>query len=234
MKLTWYGHSAFRIETQEARILIDPFFTGNPGFKKAMRKGAVEGLTHIALTHGHDDHVGDTVAIARDTGATVIANADLASWLGFRGVEKLDMGNTGGTVNHPGFSLTWVQAFHSSASVDAVGTAHSLGAANGLVFHFDKDETLYHMGDTDIFGDMALIEELHQPKIGIVPVGDRFTMGGAVAALACQRYFNFDTVIPSHFGTFGLLEQNCDKFVQGMSGSRAAVNEMQIGVAQDV
>ena len=93
MKLTWYGHSAFRIETQEARILIDPFFTGNPGFKKAMRKGAVEGLTHIALTHGHDDHVGDTVAIARDTGATVIANADLASWLGFRGAQPLRGGN---------------------------------------------------------------------------------------------------------------------------------------------
>ena len=229
MKLTWYGHSAFRIETQEARILIDPFFTGNPGFKKAMRKGAVEGLTHIALTHGHDDHVGDTVAIARDTGATVIANADLASWLGFRGVEKLDMGNTGGTVNHPGFSLTWVQAFHSSASVDAVGTAHSLGAANGLVFHFDKDETLYHMGDTDIFGDMALISELHQPEVGLVPIGDRFTMGGAVAALACRRYFDFKTIIPCHYGSFPMIDQNAENFLAAMEGEADRVKVLEVG-----
>ena len=95
MKLTWLGHAAFRIETAKAVILIDPFLNGNPGAKVIDFKEATKGVTHIALTHGHGDHVGDTVAIAREHGATVIANADLASWLGSQGVEKLDPGNTG-------------------------------------------------------------------------------------------------------------------------------------------
>jgi L-ascorbate metabolism protein UlaG (beta-lactamase superfamily) len=87
------------------------------------------------------------------------------------------------------------------------------------------------MGDTDIFSDMALIEELHQPKIGIVPIGDRFTMGGAVAALACRRFFNFETVVPCHFGTFPIIDQSADKFVAGMKDSGAKVELPQIGQA---
>ncbi len=216
MKVTWYGHAAFRIETDRARILIDPFFTGNPKFEESWRPAAIDGLTHIALTHGHADHIGDTVSIARKTGAKVIANADLADWLSEQGVENLDPGNTGGTVHHEGFSMTWVQAFHSSANRDDNGVIHSLGMPNGLVFHLDGGKTLYHMGDTDIFGDMALIEELHKPDIGIVPIGDRFTMGGAVAAFACKRYFNFSTLIPCHYGTFDLLDQTADTFVDAM------------------
>ena len=94
-----------------------------------------------------------------------------------------------------------------------------LGNPLGLVLHFPDDKTLYHMGDTDIFSDMALINELHEPKIGIVPIGDRFTMGGAVAALACRRFFKFETVVPCHFGTFPILDQTADKFVAGMDGS---------------
>ena len=221
MKLTWYGHSAFRVETAKARILIDPFFTGNPSFDDSLRGGAVEGLTHIALTHGHGDHVGDTLAIAKDTGATVICNFDLAQWLMCKGLENADTGNTGGTVHHDGFSVTWTQAFHSSAAIAEDGISHDLGLPNGLVFHLDDAPTLYHMGDTDIFGDMALIEELHEPKVGLVPVGDRFTMGGAVAGLACRRYFHFETVVPCHYGTFPIIDQTADKFVEAMENSDA-------------
>ena len=126
MKITWLGHSAFRIETAKAKILIDPFFTGNPAFDEATRKDAVAGLTHILLTHGHGDHVGDTVAIAKETGATVLANADLAAWLGSKGVEKLDMGNTGGTVHFDGFSATFVNALHSSAQITEDGVSPSV------------------------------------------------------------------------------------------------------------
>jgi len=233
MKLTWYGHSAFKIETPKAKILIDPFFTGNPTFPEDKRADASSDVTHIALTHGHGDHVGDTIDIAKQTGATVIGNYDLIQWLQAKGVENVDFGNTGGTVHHDGFSVTWVQAFHSSATVDENGTAHSLGMPNGLVFHFEDGQSLYHMGDTDIFGDMALIQELHQPQIGIVPVGDRFTMGGAVAALACKRYLNFKTIIPCHYGTFPLVDQTADSFVEAMEGSEA-VNVMNIGVPSEV
>ena len=94
MKITWLGHSAFRIETGKVKILIDPFFTGNPAFDETTRKDAAAGLTHILLTHGHGDHVGDTIALAEETGATVLANADLAAWLGSKAVKKLEMGNT--------------------------------------------------------------------------------------------------------------------------------------------
>lgn len=217
MKITWLGHSAFRVETANAVILIDPFLNGNPGAKGIDFKEATKGVTHIALTHGHSDHVGDTVAIAKESGATVIANADLASWLVSQGVEKVDPGNTGGTLSHGSFSVTFVNALHSSAQLVEGGISQALGNANGLVFHFSDAPTLYHMGDTDIFSDMALIGELHQPEIGIVPIGDRFTMGGAVAALACQRYFKFKTVLPCHFGSFPIIDQTADKFVAAMS-----------------
>lgn len=223
MKITWLGHSAVRIETAKAKILIDPFFTGNPGFSGLDRREAVEGITHLLLTHGHGDHVGDTVQIARETGAVVLANADLAAWLGNKGVEKIDQGNTGGTISFDGFTVTFTQAQHSSAQITEDGISHSLGSANGLMLHIDDEPSLLHMGDTDIFTDMGLINELHQPDIGLVPIGDRFTMGGAVAALACQRFFDFKHAIPCHYGSFPIIDQTAEKFVKGMEGTRTRV-----------
>jgi L-ascorbate metabolism protein UlaG (beta-lactamase superfamily) len=231
MKITWLGHAAFRIETAKAKILIDPFLTHNASFADLDMKETTEGVTHILLTHGHGDHVGDTVAIAKETGAVVLANADLASWLGTKGVEKIEMGNTGGTISLDGFTATFTQALHSSGQVDEMGVAHSLGSANGLMLHFEDEMSLLHMGDTDIFTDMGLINELHQPDIGIVPIGDRFTMGGAVAALACQRFFDFKHAIPCHYGTFPIIDQTADKFVKGMEGSRTQVQAPQPGAS---
>lgn len=223
MKITWLGHSSFRIETAKNIILIDPFLSGNPGAKGVDFKEAVKGVNHIVLTHGHGDHVGDTAGIAKETGALVTGNADLVTWLGSKGVARVDPANTGGTVSYDGFTVTYVNALHSSAHMTEDGVSHSLGNANGVVLHFEDEPTLYHMGDTDIFSDMALINELHQPEIGMVPIGDRFTMGGAVAALATRRYFKFEKVIPCHYGSFPIIDQTADKFVAGMDGSDSEV-----------
>ena len=229
MKITWLGHSAFRVEVGEAVILIDPFFTGNPGFEGLDRAVVTSGVTDIILTHGHGDHLGDTIEIAGATGATVTCNYDLGAWLGHRGVQALELANTGGTVDRGAFTVTYVQAQHSSALVDEAGVAHALGSANGVVIHAADAPTLYHMGDTDIFGDMALIEELHRPKIGLVPIGDRFTMGGAVAALACRRYFDFDKIVPCHFRSFPVIDQTADAFIEAMEGEGERVRVLAPG-----
>ena len=229
MKITWLGHSAFRLDLEGAVILIDPFFSGNPGFDGLDAATATKGVTDIVLTHGHGDHLGDTIEIAGTTGATVTCNYDLGAWLGHRGVASLELANTGGTVQRDGFSVTFVQAQHSSALVGDDGVAHALGSANGVVIHAPGEKPVYHMGDTDIFGDMALIEELHRPKIGLVPIGDRFTMGGAVAALACRRYFDFDAVIPCHYGSFPVVDQTADAFVGAMEDEGERVRAIAPG-----
>ena len=228
MKLTWYGHAAFRVEAGGATILIDPFLSGNPSWGKGW-EGPAEGVTHVLLTHGHNDHVGDALAILKKTGAMLVANPEICDYLGGQGADNVNPGNHGGTVDCGGFTTTFVNALHSSAFTLDAGKNVYLGNPNGLVLHFPDDKSLYHMGDTDMFGDMALINELHQPDIGLVPIGDRFTMGGAVAALACQRYFGFEAVVPCHFGTFGLLDQSAEKFVDAMEGSSAKVLTPKVG-----
>jgi L-ascorbate metabolism protein UlaG (beta-lactamase superfamily) len=235
MKLTWHGHSAFTVEAGGAKILIDPFISGNSSAVESVAEVG-KGVTHVLLTHGHNDHVGDAVEICKQSGAMLVANYEIAMFLAGKGVRrgKLNPGNPGGTVDCGGFTTTFVRAVHSSSADNEDGTNVYLGAPCGLVLHFPDEPTLYHMGDTDIFGDMALINELHQPQIGLVPVGDRFTMGGAVAALACQRFFRFETVIPCHYGTFPIIDQNADKFVEGMNGSATRVLLPRVGVAVEL
>jgi L-ascorbate metabolism protein UlaG (beta-lactamase superfamily) len=232
MRLTWYGHSAFRVEAGNSRILIDPFLSGNPSWSDGW-EGPAEGVTHVLLTHGHSDHVGDAVAILKKTGAMLVANFEICMYLVGQGVDsgRINPGNLGGTVDCGGFTTTFVDARHSSSFGDDKGGNVYLGNPAGLVLHFPGDKTLYHMGDTDMFSDMALINELHEPKVGIVPIGDRFTMGGAVAALACRRYFKFESVIPCHYLTFPMLDQTPEKLVNGMEGSGVKVIVPECGEA---
>lgn len=215
MKLTWLGHSAFRVEFGDARILIDPFLTGNPSFKGDVRQ-ASDGATHILITHGHNDHVGDAVEICRRTGAIAVGSAEVCDWLSEQGVEKTNPGNHGGTVDCGGFTVSFVNALHSSSYYREDGKTIYLGNPLGLIVKAPGEPTLYHMGDTGIFGDMALINELHEPEVGIVPIGDRYTMGGREAAMACSRFFKFRAIVPCHFGTFPGLDQTAEKFVAAM------------------
>ncbi|WP_298967304.1 metal-dependent hydrolase [uncultured Methylobacterium sp.] len=221
MRITWFGHSAFRLDFGSSHVLIDPFFTGNPAFDGDRAK-AVAGATHILVTHGHGDHVGDTVEIAGETGAKVVTNYDLCMWLGSKGLEALDPMNTGGTTDQGDFRVTLVRADHSAGMSEA-GVTVPLGLPNGIIVRAPGEPTVYHMGDTDIFGDMALIQELYRPDVLMVPIGDRFTMGAETAALAVRKYFSPKAVFPCHYGSFPIIDPSADAFVAAMDGSGVQV-----------
>jgi L-ascorbate metabolism protein UlaG (beta-lactamase superfamily) len=224
MKLTWFGHSAVRAENGGHVILIDPFLSGNSKFDGSV-EDAARGATHVVLTHGHDDHVGDTVDICKKTGATLVAVYELAMYLNGLGVSKIEPGNPGGAINlGGGVSVSFVKAFHSS-STTVDGQTIYLGNPTGVVIE-GLGKTIYHMGDTEIFGDMALVEEFFAPKVGFVPIGDRFTMGAKSAALACRRYFKFDAIVPIHYGTFPIIDQTADKFIAAAEGQKVLVPEI--------
>jgi L-ascorbate metabolism protein UlaG (beta-lactamase superfamily) len=216
MKITWLGHSAFRIETGSSVILIDPFLRGNPKFRLDF-DAVTAGTTHILLTHGHDDHVGDTLEIAKASGAQIVSNFEICVYLAGLGAPGINPGNTGGTIALEDFKVSFTPALHSSSTI-VDGKPVYLGNPMGIVVTPDSGPVVYHMGDTAIFPDMGLIGEIYRPKIGFVPVGDRFTMGGKIAAEAVHRYFAFESVIPCHYGTFDLLAQTPDEFVVALGG----------------
>jgi L-ascorbate metabolism protein UlaG (beta-lactamase superfamily) len=221
MQITWYGHSAFRLDFAGQAVLIDPFFTGNPAFVSD-KAAAIKGVSHIVLTHGHSDHVGDALDIAKSNGATVTTSYDLAMWLVSKGLEKLNPMNTGGTTDLGAFTVTLVRADHSSGDM-VNGTSVYLGNPNGAIIKAKGEPTVYHLGDTDIFSDMALIAEIHQPKIAFVPIGDRFTMSPTTAAMAVKRFLKVETVVPCHYGSFPIIEPSADKFVAAMKGETTKV-----------
>src|SRR3954454_6485732 len=217
MRITWFGHSAFRLDFSDKVVLIDPFFTGNPAFD-GDRSKAVDGVTHIIITHGHGDHIGDAVEISKASGAKVITNYDLCMWLATKGLEKFDPMNTGGTTDQDGFTVTLVRADHSAGMVEA-GVAFPLGNPNGAIIKSAGEPTVYHMGDTDIFGDMALIAEIHQPQILMVPIGDRSTMGAQRGARGLKAFLEPKALSPCHYGSFPIIEPTADKSVAAMEGS---------------
>jgi L-ascorbate metabolism protein UlaG (beta-lactamase superfamily) len=230
MQITWFGHSCIRIDLGKSSILIDPFLTGTPTVEDSggTVRSASKGVTHVALTHGHEDHTGDAVAICKDNATPLIAVYELALHMASLGVEKIDPGNTGGTIHHEDFDISFVPAWHSSG-VFHEGRSIYLGACCGLVIAPRDGKTVYHMGDTAIFSDMGLINEIYRPQVGIVPIGDRFTMGAKTAALACKRYFQFETIVPVHYGTFpGWLDLTADKFVAEMGGNTVKVPKVGV------
>ncbi|MFL9823921.1 metal-dependent hydrolase [Rhodoplanes sp. SY1] len=221
MEITWFGHSAFRLDFKGTAVLIDPFFTGNPAFASD-RAAAIAGVSHILVTHGHGDHVGDTLSIAAETGATVTTNYDLGMWLVSKGLKSFNPMNTGGTTDLGAFTVTLVRADHSSGDL-VDGIPIGLGNPNGVIVKAAGEPTVYHMGDTDVFSDMGLIAELHGPKIAMVPIGDRFTMGAKSAAFAVKRFFQLDAVIPCHYGSFPIIDPTAEKFVAEMKGHATRV-----------
>jgi L-ascorbate metabolism protein UlaG (beta-lactamase superfamily) len=232
MQITWYGHSAFRLDFGGNAVLIDPFFTGNPALVSDPRE-AMQGVKHIVLTHGHADHVGDALDIAKQNEATVTTNYDLCMWLGGKGLQKMNPMNTGGTTDLGGFTVTMVRADHSSGDIKD-GMPIYLGNPCGVIVKAKGEPTVWHMGDTDIFSDMALLAEIHQPRVAMVPIGDRFTMSPVTAALAVKRFLKLDAVVPCHYGSFPIIEPNADKFVAEMKGHATKVIVPEKGKAFSV
>ncbi len=234
MRISWFGHSCFRIETGASVVLIDPFLKGNPTFEKSgiSWDQATAGVTHVALTHGHDDHIGDAGEICKLRAVPLFAVFELALHVKARGADKIEPMNTGGTIATADFELTLTQALHSSSSNGVY-----LGNPCGIIIRpkatADQGKVVYHMGDTDMFAGMALINELHQPTIGLVPIGDRFTMGAKSAAFACKRFFHFKTIMPCHYGTFpGMLAADASAFITAMMGHHVVVPA--VGTATEV
>jgi L-ascorbate metabolism protein UlaG (beta-lactamase superfamily) len=198
--LTWLGHSAFRIDTPGGkRIYIDPFLD-NP--KCPETEKSPERCDLIALTHGHDDHVGSTVELHTKFGCPVVALVELRGWLAGQGVEEnlAHAPNKGGTVEVDGIKITLTDANHSSSAPDGA----YLGEPAGLVLELEDGFTIYHAGDTNVFGDMQLIGRIYEPDLAILPIGDHFTMGPREAAVALEL-LGVKRCVPCHYGTFPLL-----------------------------
>ncbi len=233
MKITWYGHSAFRLEIKGANILIDPFITYNDTCPVKLDDVA-KGVTHILVTHGHEDHFGDTVEISKKTKAPLIGNFELCGWAAKQGVKETIGLNPGGEMDIGPFKLALTLAHHSSSVNADSGSPVYLGNPCGLVVMAENEPTVYHAGDTDIFSDMALINEFYQPQIGLLPIGDVYTMGAKKAAVAVKRYFEFESVIPIHFATFPVLDKTPDKFIKEMAGSKTKVLKLKPGESVEV
>ena len=215
MKLTYIGHSAFMLEADGKTVLVDPFVTGN-----GTATVSADDLTAdaILLTHAHNDHVGDTIPIAKRTGAAVIGTFELATWIGSQGVENVLPGNHGGTIAFPGGTVKFVPAWHTSSYESENGVV-APGVPAGLVVRFGG-KTTYFAGDTCLFLDMQLIAE-EDLDVAVLPIGDRFTMGPKDAARAAG-ILRAGTVIPCHYNTFPPIQQDAGAFKELVEAETAS------------
>ncbi|MDM5190292.1 metal-dependent hydrolase [Bacillus sp. DX4.1] len=220
MKISYHGHSVVKIETNGKVILIDPFLTGNP---KTDLKAEEVKVDVIILSHGHGDHVGDTVALAKKNNAVVVAPFELATFLGWQGVNTHPM-HIGGSHVFDFGKVKFTQAFHGSSYIDEDNkTITYTGMPAGILFTAE-DKTVYHAGDTALFSDMKLIGSLNQIDVAFLPIGDNFTMGPEDAVLAAE-WIGAKVVVPMHYNTFPVIEQDPHLFVGKLIGSTGKVLE---------
>jgi L-ascorbate metabolism protein UlaG (beta-lactamase superfamily) len=222
--ITWLGHGSFQLDTPAgARVLIDPWRTGNPSWPEGL---AVDRCDAILLTHGHGDHAGDVAAIAKEHSAPVATLVELAGWIGNQGAPEVVGFNKGGAIDIAGLHVTMTTAVHSSSAPD--GTP--LGDPAGFVIEGPDMPTIYMTGDTAVHADMGLIGEIYEPVIAILSIGDHYTMGPRQAAHAA-RLIGAPEIVPGHYGTFPLLTGTPDALRTELAriGVSATVHEGQPG-----
>ena len=201
MKLTYFGQSCVLVDLGDAQLLFDPFISGNP-LAKAIDVGSIP-ATHVLLSHGHGDHVGDAEAILKRTGAMLVSNAEICTWYGKKGITNMNPMNIGGQVDLGAFRVKSVMAQHSSTMPDGA----SGGAPGGFVV-FTKEGSFHHAGDTGLMLDMQLLKR-HALRFAILPIGDNYTMG-IDDAVEAAGYMGANTVIGMHYDTFPAITINTD------------------------
>lgn len=228
MKIIWLGHGSFRIETGDKVLLIDPWLTGNPVLPEESHAAAIAGATHILLTHVHFDHVIDVLPLAKKLGIPVVGQYDLMGyWAEAEDIQTIGF-NKGGTVDLGGVQVSMVKAEHSSTFSTESGPRTG-GSECGFMIA-TEGHMIYHSGDTDIMADMGWMGEFYQPDIGILSAGGHFTMGMKGAAFAAKKYFNFKTVIPCHYKSFPILEQNAEALIKGLPSVDVIEPEVMLAI----
>jgi L-ascorbate metabolism protein UlaG (beta-lactamase superfamily) len=209
MRLIYHGHSCVEVEVGGKRLIIDPFLSNNPLASKSADEIEVD---YIILTHGHGDHIGDAVAIAKRNDATVIATYELATYMNERKGLKAHAMGVGGGYQFEFGRVQFTIAFHSSSIEDPDATPFTYGGMPAGVIIKGDGKTLYHAGDTALFSDMKLIGEIHHPDLSLLPIGDNFTMGPDDALLAAE-WTRSKLVVPIHYNTFPVIKQDAEQFI---------------------
>ncbi|RMF62878.1 MAG: metal-dependent hydrolase, partial [Calditrichaeota bacterium] len=206
-KLTYLSHAAFLLETNGHKILVDPFLTGNP--LAPVKPEDVE-CNYVVITHGHGDHIGDAVSIAKRNNATVIANYEIATWFGAQGIAVHPM-HIGGAHQFPFGRVKLTIAHHGSGFQTDDGFVY-MGNPAGVLLTFEG-KTIYHAGDTALFYDMKLIGEMNSIDVALLPIGDNFTMGIDDAVKATE-FLNPKKVVPMHYKTFEVIDADPRQFAE--------------------
>ncbi len=213
VKVTYLGHAAFKIISPKGVVIyIDPFLSGNP--KTPAELKTVEKADLVLVTHGHGDHVGDTLAIAEKTNARIVVIPELGRYLTKKGAKNVIGMNKGGTYISHGIAITMVHALHSSSVMEGDQIIYT-GDPAGFIIKFENGFTLYHAGDTGVFSDMKILGEIYKPELSLLPIGSHFTMDPREATYA-SKLLGSKYVIPIHYGTFPALTGTPEEFVKLM------------------